>query len=187
MKAEVASITESIGLGKVNQVGVVVEDIGKAMRYYKRIFGIGPWYRGRGEEKGKVVYRGREVEVELDIAFAFCGGVQVELIQTKGRGPNIYSEQLKRSGEGLHHLGFFVTGIEKKLARLRGAGVKPLQSGVIKSGKAVVKYAYLDTAGTGGVILELIDTTLMGVPLKMSRFTTEVGCLLGDAEKISLD
>ncbi len=187
MKAQVASITESIGLGKVDQVGVVVKDIGKAMRYYKRMFGIGPWYRGRGEEKGKVVYRGRDVEVELDIALAFCGGVQVELIQTKGRDPNIYSEQLERSGEGLHHLGFFVTGIEKKLASLRGAGVEPLQSGVIKSGKAVVKYAYLDTAGTGGVILELIDTTLMGVPLKMSGFMMKVGCLLGDAEKIPLD
>jgi hypothetical protein len=187
MKAEIASITESIGLGKVDQVGIVVEDIGKAMRYYKRMFGIGPWYRPRGAEKGKVVYRGRESEVELDITLAFCGGVQVELIQTKGRDLNIYSEQLKRSGEGLHHLGFFVTGIEKKLARLHSAGVEPLQSGVIKSGMAVTQYAYLDTAGTGGVILELIDTTLMGVPLKMSGFMMKVGCLLGDAEKIPLD
>ena len=51
-------------------------------------------------------------------------------------------------------MGFFVKDIEKELARLEKEGIKVLESGKVLG---TVKFAYLDTEKTLGVILELIQ------------------------------
>ena len=172
--------------GKVNQIGMVVRSCEDSARKWSRL-GIRPWYRGNTPEEGVVLYRGNETRLSVDIALGYMGDVQVELIEVKGKEPNIYTEHLERHGEGIHHLGFFVYGINKKAAVLEAAGIRPLQSGVIPSkGGAVTTYAYYDTAGYCGTILELIETKLVGIPLKMTRFMMRVGTLTGDASRMKL-
>jgi catechol 2,3-dioxygenase-like lactoylglutathione lyase family enzyme len=67
-------------------------------------------------------------------------------------GKTLHSDFLKQGREGLHHLGFYVNDLDKKLKELQGKGIKVLERGTILG----VKYAYLDTASACGVIFELI-------------------------------
>ena len=53
---------------------------------------------------------------------------------------------LAKSGGGIHHLWFTVSGYDKKLKEMKANGVEVLQSGVIiTKGSAITRYAYLDT------------------------------------------
>ena len=69
-------------------------------------------------------------------------------------GESVHSKFLEERGEGLHHLGFFVKDLEKELARLEKDGIKVLERGEVLG---TVKFAYIDTKETLGVVLELIQ------------------------------
>jgi len=85
-------------------------------------------------------------------------------------------------------MGFLVSGFDKKMKRLRDAGVEPVQYGTLKSaGGAVTRFAYLDTIDTCGTITELIETKLFGITMNMSSFTMGLGCLTRDCSRVKLD
>lgn len=180
------AVIKNLRLNKINQVGIVVGDIDSTMRYYSSVFGINPWYKGEFPEEQRVYYKGKEKTIKIDIAMAYCGDVQIELIEPRGGGGNTYSEHLRLKGEGLHHLGFFVNDIKKRLSLLKSINVKVLQSGSIKTSGSVTNYAYLDTVKTGGVILELIETRFLGLPMAMTAMNMKLGCLTGNAKKVKL-
>ena len=129
-------------LSKVDQIGIVVKDVEATMKFYEKMFGI---------ESSPTV----EFEIDfakLKIGMLRLGELQIELIQVL-EGESIHSKFLEERGEGLHHLGFFVKDVEKELARLEKHGIKVLERGEAFG----VKFAYLDTEETLGVILELLQ------------------------------
>jgi methylmalonyl-CoA/ethylmalonyl-CoA epimerase len=128
---------------KVDQIGIVVRDMEATMKFYEKMFGIEPFPTVESEIDS----------AKLRIGLLQLGEVQIELIQVL-EGESIHSKFLEEKGEGLHHLGFFVQDIEKELAQLEKQGVKVLERGEVLG---VVKFAYLDTEKTLGVILELIQ------------------------------
>lgn len=187
MENTAALLTGRLKLKKLNQIGLVVNDIETTARYYMTHFGIGPWYRPKMPEAQKSVFRGREIDLVIEIVVAYCGSVQIELIKTKGKEKNSYTELLDERGEGIHHIAFEVFGIKRKLAILKEMGIQPLQSAILKTGGGtVITAVYLDTAATGGMIIELIETKKFGIPLKMWPFMMKVGCALGDAYKLKI-
>ena len=133
---------QRIVLPEVGQIGVVVRDVEKAIEYYSK-FGLGPFQvvEIAGEVGSKMV--------KAKLAFAQMGQVQLELIEIV-EGETIHTEFLKKRGEGLHHLGFFVEDLEKEVDRWKKQGV-----GVLQAIEGF--FAYMDTAKIGGVILELIS------------------------------
>lgn len=127
---------------KVDQIGIVVKDVEATVRFYEKMFGI---------ESSPTV----EFEMDsakLKIGMLQLGELQIELIQVL-EGESIHSKFLEERGEGLHHLGFFVKDLEKELARLEKHGIKVLEKGEAFG----VKFVYLDTEKTLGVILELLQ------------------------------
>jgi len=128
---------------KVDQIGIVVKDMEATMKSYEKMFGIEPF----------PTVESAVDSAKLKIGLFQLGEVQIELIQVLG-GETIHSKFLEKRGEGLHHLGFFVEDIEKELARLEKGGIKVLERGTVLG---VVKFAYLDTEKTLGVVLELIQ------------------------------
>ena len=173
-------------LPKVNQIGILVKDIPEAVAYYTKLLNIGPWYRSN-TVKHEAVYRGKPINPELDIVLAFQGGVEIELIQVKGKTENVYSDMLAKCGGGIHHLGFTVMGYDKKLEQMKANGVEVLQSGVITTkGSAVTRYVYLDTIKQCGIISELIATTLIGLPMPHCKLIMDIGCITGDVERVKV-
>src|SRR5664280_1343346 len=71
-------------LPNVNQIGILVKDIPEAVAYYTKLLNIGNWYRSN-TVKHEAIYRGNPIKPEVDIVLAFQGGVEIELIQVKGK------------------------------------------------------------------------------------------------------
>ncbi len=145
------------GLGRVGQLGIVVRDIQASMEHYWRVLGIGPWkVYTNGPHLRNVTYHGRPASYRVRVALAHTEALVYELIQYL-EGDSIHRDFLAAQGEGIEHVGIYVPNLDEPLARLRSQGVTVLQSadglGAIGDGR----YAYLDTRGTLGVVLELIQ------------------------------
>jgi len=183
-------LTKILKLPKLSQLGIVVNDINKTVKYLSDTFGIGPWFRA-GLSDTEHNLKGKErINYETDIVLAFSGKIQIELIEHIEGDRNIYIEHLEKKGEGIHHIGFFVSDIDKRLEAADQMGIDVLQSGIIKSvgkgGGSVTKYAYLDTEEIGGIIIEYIQTKFVGVNIKMSRFWRDFGNITGDVENMKI-
>jgi methylmalonyl-CoA/ethylmalonyl-CoA epimerase len=181
-----AEILKALSFGEVNQLGFVVENLEDALKNFRDKLGIKNWYRPVSSEKsdGSTLYRGNRIPMEWDFVMGYLGSVQFELVCNSGEN-NIYSEHLEERGEGLHHICFFVSDMENKLASYKQLGIEPIQSGTLVSkGGAITKYAYLDSRLMNGLIIEMTETRLFGIPIKMTPFMMKVGHMKGDLEKV---
>lgn len=140
-----------VELGSLGQIGVVVKDIEKVMKYYTETFGIGPW-RTR-EMETESVYRGQKRTLRMKLAFAHLGPLQFELIQPVGDEESIYTEFLKARGEGIQHLGFYLDNVEKTIAEFQGVGIGVIQGRWSTDGG----FGYMDTESVGGICFEIIQ------------------------------
>lgn len=104
-----------------------------------------------------VVYRGQPGQFDQELGWHRHGEIVYEWIRIL-KGPTVYEEYLKAHGEGPHHLGFDVGDIDKVIAEWSALGFPPLQSGAWgeKGKPGSGRFAYLDTEGIGGVLVELL-------------------------------
>lgn len=141
----------STSLPPVDQVGLVVRDLEKAASFYHSAFGLGPFSIVPEVRFDGASLRGRPTDSSVKVAFADSGPLQIELLQPL-EGENIYTEFLRAGHEGLHHLGFRVDDFDGLLARFRDKGIEP----VFWKHFGPAAFAYLDTAGVGGVTAEIL-------------------------------
>jgi catechol 2,3-dioxygenase-like lactoylglutathione lyase family enzyme len=144
-------IINKLELPAISQIGMVVRDLEKVINYYEGVLGLGPFV------KPKIIfteryYYGNLVESKWIMGFCSLGSVELEIIQPIA-GPTVYHDFLKEKGEGLHHLGFDVNDIEKKIDICQNLNIQVIQNG--KGPDA--SFAYLDTEKIGGVVFELIQ------------------------------
>jgi len=144
-------LIKNLELPPMSQIGIVVKDMDNTIKYYEKVLGLGPFVRPDIIYKEKHYY-GKPVNSEWIMGFCSLGSVELELIQPI-TGPTIYHDFLQVKGEGIHHLGFDVKDIEKKLALCEEMGIKIIQGGQ----GATSRFEYLNTAVIGGVIFELIQ------------------------------
>ena len=141
-------------LPPVNQVGIVVRDAEKVSRYYSSIFGIGP-FTTYDMNLARATLNGEPAPTSLRMVIARMGAVEIELIQVLDGG-DFYTGFLDAHGEGLHHLGSYIDDLDsydRTLAELSAQGIRPTFQYRGRS----LRFSYLDTRATGGVILELIN------------------------------
>ncbi|MHB0869427.1 MAG: VOC family protein [Chloroflexota bacterium] len=146
-----------LGLAGIGQVGFLVRDLQAAMERFWHDFGIGPWrvYTNSAPPL-RCSYRGRPSSYRMKVALAQSGPLVIELLQYLD-GETIHREFLESGREGLEHLGIYVPNLEEALASLRQRGVKVLQSAWGIGAKGDGGYAFLDTEGSVGAIVELIQ------------------------------
>jgi methylmalonyl-CoA/ethylmalonyl-CoA epimerase len=162
----------------LGQVGIVIEDIERTMRHYEDVLGIGPWAVFEGEPE-RCINLGKEVSFKGKMAMARAGTVQIELIEII-EGESIHRDFLATHGEGIHHLGFFVRDLEERVRAAQRAGISVLQRGTLRQLGLCIEYAYLDTTGTGGVIVEFIEARFMGLPFPMRSPLLRLGAGLAN-------
>jgi methylmalonyl-CoA/ethylmalonyl-CoA epimerase len=142
-------VKQQLQLPDVGQIGVVVENLDRTIAFYESVFGLGP-FETMELEAPNVWDRGEEKHIKARLAFATMGQIELELIHIL-EGDSFHLEFLRKHGEGIHHLGFFVRDFEARLQQAKAAGFELLQTDPF--GRF---YAYLDTRQYGGVIFELI-------------------------------
>lgn len=148
----------TVSIGSIDQVAVVVRDLDASMERYVNEFGIGPWsvYTFSPDWIQGMTFRGREQGYVMKLALAQVGDMMYELIEPV-QGPNSYEEFLNEHGEGLHHLGYFVDDIDTAIDQMEKAGYKLLQSGRNFGANNDGGYAYFETEGALGHIIEAIQ------------------------------
>jgi methylmalonyl-CoA/ethylmalonyl-CoA epimerase len=142
-------VKQRLQLPDVGQIGVVVEDLDRTIAFYESAFGLGP-FDVREVGAPNVWDRGEEKPIKARLGFATIGPNELELIQIL-EGDSFHLEFLRKHGEGLHHLGFFVKDFGAKLEQAKAMGFEVLQMDPFRQA-----YAYLDTRQCGGIIFELI-------------------------------
>ncbi|MBM4325912.1 MAG: hypothetical protein FJ118_02000 [Deltaproteobacteria bacterium] len=168
--------SNALNLPKVGQIGILVYDVEKTRAHYEKVYGIKPWIVFEKKPEFTIEKTG-PVDATLKIATAYLGTVQLELIQVVS-GRSYYNETLDVR-EGLHHLGFMVNDLEKRLEICKANGIGVLQRGQIKLKLITVDYAYLDTAAQGGIIFELIQTRIGPIKMKMNRLNHRISAWTG--------
>lgn len=142
-----------VKLPPVEQIGIVVKDMDRAIEYYTSTFGWGPFNVQELEMKG-ATYRGQQCDCRLKLAFAHSGPIEIELIQVV-EGETPYTEFLREKGEGVQHLRFNVDDLDGVLAELAKDGIEPVFHHSYP--EVGISFAYLNTDRIGGVMFELIE------------------------------
>ena len=171
------TISEQLRLPKIGQLGYVVPDVNEGIAYCREVLGIKPWML-LDEKPEPCLQYGKDVHIRLKIALAYAGPVQIELIQVI-EGESLHLDHLAKTEGILHHLGFMVQDVGKRLEECRRLGIGVLQRGTIRDAGFTVDYAYLDTVAPAGIILELIQWRLGPISLPVNKLVFNAVCRAG--------
>lgn len=149
---------------KVEQIGMVVKDLDRAMEHFWRITGIGPWnVYTTGAPPLHCIYHGRPASYKIRLATARSGPLHMELIEYIS-GDTIHRDFITSRGEGVEHVGIFVSDLDEALRPYLDMGIGILQQAEGMGVKGDGRYAYLDTGPILGTILELIQSSSQPMP-----------------------
>jgi 4-hydroxyphenylpyruvate dioxygenase-like putative hemolysin len=135
------------------QYAYVVEDLEQAVREYE-LLGVGPWYLTDSFSPAAARYRGKPTQLTAQLAFAYCGSVQIELVKQHDDSPSVFREVVERRGYGFHHFGLNTTDFDASVARLQKAGYQEAYYDVFGDN---VRVMYFDTTDRLPGMTEFIE------------------------------
>jgi methylmalonyl-CoA/ethylmalonyl-CoA epimerase len=129
--------------GRIDHIGVAVEDIDAAMELYARGFQMREQHRETVEEQG------------VEAVLLEVGDGHVELIRPLTPDTGV-GKFIAKNGPGLHHVAYATDDIDATLGAVREAGLRLIDEqprvGIRKS-----RVAFLHPRSTGGVLTELVE------------------------------
>ena len=138
------------------QIAWVTTDLDATESTLTRLLGAKKWVRMPAVHFGPdtCTYRGRPADFRADISLSYAGDMQLELIAPVS-GESIYTEFLRDSGPGLHHIAIEAADAEELANAVEQAvadGATVVQRGVMPGG---IEFAYLSSAAAGVPYLEI--------------------------------
>jgi methylmalonyl-CoA/ethylmalonyl-CoA epimerase len=130
-------------LGRIDHVGVAVEDLDAALALYGERLAMPMAHREVVEEQGVEA-------VLLDV-----GEGHVELLRPLGPDTPV-GKFLARNGPGLHHVAYAVEDVDATLAALKQGGTRLIDE-TPRTGIRGSRVAFLHPAATGGVLTEIVQ------------------------------
>lgn len=129
--------------GRIDHIGVAVEDIDAALALYQDSFEMELAHRETVESQGVEA-------VLLDV-----GEGHVELLAPLGPETPV-GKYMAKNGAGLHHVAYAVDDIDATLERLAAAGLQLIDSEP-RVGIRDSRVAFLHPRSTGGVLTEIVE------------------------------
>jgi methylmalonyl-CoA epimerase len=129
--------------GRIDHVGVAVEDIDAALPVYRDALRL------------ELVHREAVPEQGVDAALLDVGDGHVELIAPLGPDTGV-AKFLSNRGPGLHHVAYAVEDIEQALEALREAGLRLIDERP-RTGIRNSRVAFVHPSATGGVLTEIVQ------------------------------
>ena len=129
---------------KIEHIGIAVKSLEQAIPVFEKLLNTS-------------CYKTEFVESEkVNTAFFHSGDSKLELLEsTEPEG--IISKFIEKKGEGLHHIAFAVTDIEKEMKRLQNEGFVLLNDKP-KAGADNKLVCFLHPKHTNGVLIELCQS-----------------------------
>lgn len=148
-------------LGAVMQLAFVPEDFDAAVRHWTGTMGVGPFFLIEGIHLDGMTYRGQPTEAVFDLALAYWGDMQIELIRPRDEHPSIYRGEYARVGNGLHHVCLLVDDIAEARAVCAEAGAEVVIEGTFGTSEVI----YVDAGGGPGTLVEILQQAKDGPDL----------------------
>jgi methylmalonyl-CoA epimerase len=126
---------------KVSHIGLAVDNLEEARRFFSENFGLSTSER---ENFGELIF-----------SFIPMKGTHLELLQSTEPEGQI-AKFIERRGQGIHHISFEVDDIQNELDRLKRRGIKLInEKPYLNAHKDLV--AFIHPKSTFGVLIELIQ------------------------------
>ena len=129
--------------GRIDHIGVAVEDIDAAIALYGQSFEMELAHRETVESQGVEA-------VLLDV-----GDGHVELLAPLGPDTPV-GKYMAKNGPGLHHVAYAVDDIDAALKNIAAAGIRLIDSEP-RVGIRDSRVAFLHPRSTGGVLTEIVE------------------------------
>jgi methylmalonyl-CoA/ethylmalonyl-CoA epimerase len=129
--------------GRIDHIGVAVEDIDAAIELYARSFQMREQHRETVEEQG------------VEAVLLEVGDGHVELIKPLGPDTGV-GKFIAKNGPGLHHVAYATDDIDATLGAVREAGLRLIDEEP-RIGIRQSRVAFLHPRSTGGVLTELVE------------------------------
>jgi len=129
--------------GRIDHIGVAVEDLDGAVKLYSESFGM--------REQHRETIEAFDVEAVL----LEVGEGHVELLKPLS-GESGIGKFLERNGPGLHHVSYQTSDIDSALEQVKAAGIDLIDKEP-RRGIRGSRVAFLHPKATGGVLTELVE------------------------------
>jgi methylmalonyl-CoA/ethylmalonyl-CoA epimerase len=129
--------------GRIDHVGVAVEDLDEAVALYSERLAMPVQHRETVEEQG------------VEAVLVGVGDSHVELLRPLGPETAV-GRFLQRNGPGLHHVAYGTADIGSALDALREAGLQLIDERP-RTGIRNSRVAFVHPRSTGGVLTELVE------------------------------
>jgi methylmalonyl-CoA/ethylmalonyl-CoA epimerase len=138
---------ESIGLLRIDHVGVAVPDLDAAIEFYGRVFGMTCVHVETNQEQGVR-------EAMLSVGPDSAGGC-VQLLAPLSDSSTI-AKFLDRNGPGVQQVAYTVRDVDSACEALRARGVRLLYDQP-RRGTAGSRINFVHPKDAGGVLVELVE------------------------------
>ena len=130
-------------LEAVDHIGFAVRDIDEAIAFYSAMFGVTDWQRIALPDRF------------MDVAFAWLGGVMLELIAPTSDAAS-FAKHLRERGPGMHHIAYQVDDITAAPAQLKSRGAQLIDE-TPQVGMHNTLVAFVHPKSMQGVLVELVQ------------------------------
>lgn len=161
-----AHLKSLIKVGPVSHIGIVVDDLDEAVRFYGETFGVGPFEIVEFDAAHTDFFYsyGEPATPKMKAGLYYSGDFFIELVEVT-EGESVHTEFFGKHGEGLQHLCFMVEETEEVLKKLESKGIKPVLDYRFSSGsgaeRTTIREVYLNTAEfAGGTTIQLLERTM---------------------------
>jgi len=135
-----------MGIEGVIKIGIATKDLDKTTGVLADALGLVP---GEAVAYPPLGMRYRILKV---------GDFMIEVIEpTNADGP--IAKFIERNGEGLQHMTFKVSGIEKVMTDMKSKGARFTSSAPVKLNTAIgpMKFVFMNPRGSNGVLIQLME------------------------------
>jgi len=129
--------------GRIDHIGVAVEDIDAAMELYRDGLGMREQHRETVESFG------------VEAVLLEVGDGHVELLRPL-TAESAVGRFLEKNGPGIHHVAYQTDDIDSALGEVRAAGLRLIDEEP-RTGIRQSRVAFLHPKTTGGVLTELVE------------------------------
>lgn len=129
--------------GRIDHIGVAVEDIDAAIALYEDQFEMAVTHRESVEEQG------------VEAVLLEVGEGHVELLRPLAPDTPV-GKFLDRKGKGLHHVAYAVDDIDATLERVAALGFELIDSKP-RPGIGGTRVAFIHPRSVGGVLTEIVE------------------------------
>jgi methylmalonyl-CoA/ethylmalonyl-CoA epimerase len=128
---------------KIDHIGIVVKDLGKALKLYTDIFNL----------EIKKIEEFKDLKVK--IAFIPIGELMLEFVQPTSIDAPL-AKRINENGEGLYHLALRVENIDEALQTMKQSGIE-MRDNEPRAGGMGSKIAFSKPDSTNNVLIELVE------------------------------